>query len=146
MSTDTPMQMRDIVSTMSRDGLTLRIEIMEGAAALSHIDLDAAQLSLVITALEVAREQMADRIPETLDPKEKQHLSRVIPNPATFVGNEGPLSKRTMLVIRHPGLGWLPFSFKKDDARALAAMLMADVVRVHAQPGIIAPKKPGLIT
>ncbi len=130
----------DIVSSLSKDGLTFTLEMIErpGDNVLARREINAAELTLLMEHLAMARAAMQDIVPPTLDPG-KQHFPNTQLNPATFVGNEGPLSKRFMLCIRHPGYGWLGFAWGKKEAKAITSMMMAEIVRMESQPGIIGP-------
>lgn len=137
MSTD---PITDITSSLSKDGLTLTLEMIErpGDRVIAKREMSAVELTFVIEHLAMARAAMQDIVPPTLDPG-KQHFPNTQLNPATFVGNEGPLSKRFLLCVRHPGYGWMAFAFNKQNGQRLTAFIQTEIVRMAVQPGIVGP-------
>lgn len=132
--------MKDLTSSLDPAGGVMRLEILEKGQPIASIDLDAGQLADVITALEIGREKMADKIPMTIDPGAVR-FNRVILNPPSYVGAEAPFAKRFLLAVRHPGLGWLPFSYDVGPGQIFTEALMAQVMRIRSQekPTIIRP-------
>lgn len=131
--------MKDITSSLSEDGQQVRIEIMEDGEALAHIDMDAGMLSMVISALAVTRASMAEKVPEKMEPG-KVRIEQTQINPATYIGNEGPMSKRFVLGLRHPGYGWLGFGWNESNGQKVTALMMQELMRIGTMPsGLISP-------
>lgn len=100
----------------ARDEAT--IELHEADRALGHITLDASGLEELIHRLGEIRQQMTDEVPTELDP---QFRIQVVHQPAWRVPEKHNGPKQTaMLVLRHPGLGWLAFHLEQDRAASIA--------------------------
>lgn len=138
---------RDVVIMLSDDKNTARLAIIDRFPGrddpLAWHDFDAAGLSNLIVHLAKMRAQMGDKVPETLDPGAVS-IADPIDNPAAFVGNEGPMAKRFLITIRHPGLGWLGFGWNESNGKRVTAAMMDQVMRMAQLPrGIIKPP-PGI--
>lgn len=144
MSTD----IRDVVIMLSDDKNKARLAIVDrgpgGDKPLAWHDFDAAALANLIVHLGNIRAQMADEVPREMDPG-MMRLDGTQVNPPTVVGNEGPMSKRFVIGLRHPGYGWLGFGWNESNGKVVTAMMMNEVMRLGSLPrGIIRPP-PGVI-
>jgi hypothetical protein len=99
-----------LVIQLERDDEVLGEVVLDGAAAEDHID----HVSRV-------RSQLADEVPQKLDPGSRLELL-VGPNVAVQQTEGG-----VALAIRHPGLGWLGFLLSPEQARGLAEALLDSI-------------------
>lgn len=131
--------MIDITSSLSKDGLILRIEMIEDSRVLGARDITAAEMTMLLDHLGAARAAMRDKVPESLEAG-KAHFNNVQQNPLYYVSNRGPLDKAFALLLRHPGFGWLAFTFDKKSGHEFANKVLAEALRVRTlAPGIIKP-------
>ena len=97
------------------------VEIWSGGKLLVRHLLDAASLDAHIHLLAKCRTRMRDAIPDERDPGSRFetliHPKWFIPPP-----EDDPPEGRVMLV-RHPGLGWLAFVFPHTEAAKIAEWL-----------------------
>lgn len=133
----------DFIPLLSKDRNTLRLEITQDGEPIGFIDTDADGVTSMIQNLAKIRARMADEFPRALEPGNSVLPDTTI-NPNMVTGNEGPLSKRALMTIRHPGYGWMAYAMSEDHARRLTFALTVEVQRMRSN-GLAIPKKPGLI-
>jgi hypothetical protein len=118
---DQPMRLE---ATLALDRLTTSIVLTMEGRPLGHIILDARGLQDLITTLTHIRAGMeppvaleiasGTKLPSVIDPVWR---ARIPPHPSI----PGPL-----LVLRHPGFGWLSFVFPDVEANSLGQWLVAN--------------------
>lgn len=109
------MQIRQVLSD---DCHSLRLEILDGGKPISTHDLNAADVDELIIELGRNRELLQDTVPVDLE-----FGSRI----ATIPAPQWRVHATTRsLFVRHPGYGWLGFSFPTDEAARLGDRLGAN--------------------
>ncbi len=135
--------MQDIAFRMADDKSKVRLEVVETdgqtvSDTLWAFEMDTVIVSSMIERLALIRAVMNDPVPMALD-RGKLIFREVQLDAAWAVMDEGPMSKRFMLALRHPGYGWVPFAFTKKPAQQLTDAMAMQVLRIVTLP-------PGLIT
>lgn len=88
--------------------------------AVGHIVHTAAELSELVALLANAREQMDPPIPEELDPN-----PRVTGTPETaFELRTAKSGQGKVLILRHPGHGWIGYALTEDQCQLLGTGLL----------------------
>jgi hypothetical protein len=112
--------------------IELSLDLPPGSAATHSIKLDAADIDALIAKLahhrsamtpEVSREGPNAELPKVVDPLWILHA------PA------GTSDK--LLLIRHPGLGWMMFQLPAMEAGKLGQGLLAETPRPEAKPAVV---------
>lgn len=106
--------------TMTKDGRLLRLNFQPSGPDTVSITLpmEAAEVDALIDSLAKGRMKMAE--PVTFGPSD---TITATPNPQIHQYTD-PASGDPVLMIRHPGLGWLNFALTKDRAAQLAESLL----------------------
>jgi hypothetical protein len=110
------MEFRAITSA---DRQSVTIELWMDGRALGHMVLDAATLEGHIRDLARHRAELADEVPEELEPRAR------IEGVQDPIWRLGESADDLALALRHPGLGWLSFQFPRNEAAALGRELVA---------------------
>lgn len=113
----TPPPRMSLVVFPSDEDETLIIQLERDDEVLGEVELDGAAAEDHIEHVSRVRSQLADEVPEKLDPGSRLELL-VAPNVAVQETDGG-----VALAVRHPGLGWLGFLLSVEQARSLAAAL-----------------------
>jgi len=96
-------------------------ELWEDDKALAHILLDAPALDQLIFRLSQIRSAMRETVSPELDPGAR---IETIEEPAWRIPDKhSGDARKLMLILRHPGLGWLGFLLEKTRALAISAAL-----------------------
>lgn len=107
-----------ITLSANRESVTLEMVLNDEIKAYGILT-DAEQVDKFIAILGAVREQMNDKIPESLDPVPRLRVTHY-PNWWLF----DPTDKGQILALRHPQFGWLGFLFSQDKAKEIAEWLM----------------------
>ncbi len=97
----------------------VEIEFWVDDALVGQVRLAAADVDEHLRAMAALRAQMADVVPETLEPNARLLTER---DPKWVLG-QNPAQDRFLLALRHAGLGWLGFALPGGEARAIAEMV-----------------------
>lgn len=97
--------------------LEAKISTLRDGEPISQVVYDASGLESVIQMLASHRQQMAEPVPETLEPGARIH-GTLHPQWRITKNNE-----TTQLIICHPGFGWIAFVLSKEQARMIAGEL-----------------------
>lgn len=121
-------QKADIRLNLEPNRRSLQIEFGAKGNKLVGFSLEAPEIDRLIGLLGVARAQMLDAVPATLDPGSRvpATLAPAWRLPATASRAEHGL------ILRHPGFGWLGFVLSPAQARSLSQALAA---RIPAEVG-----------
>ncbi len=101
------------------DGSTARLSILLNGREAAFIIADALELEEIIHGLGAGRAEMRDAVPAQLDPLPRFRTTET-PNWCVF----DPEPDRCTLAVRHPGFGWLGFSFARGEAGRIANSMM----------------------
>ena len=96
------------------------LEIRGGEGQLLSAQLDAAALEALMDQLATARAALSPMVPETID--DRMHV-RVMPDPVWCMPADDQYGGR-VLVLRHPGFGWLGYLFPRKEALQVARWLV----------------------
>lgn len=114
---------KSITISVDDEGQYAGIQIVDKGVLGEAVLLEAVELEQVIERLGFARDRLVDRIPDELDPG--AYHKRVILNPNwTILDN--PQGPGKLLLVRHPGYGWLGFTVLPQVANLLAEKLKED--------------------
>lgn len=107
---------------VSHDGQKVNISITEGNQPLAHAILEIPELEQLIEGLSVARSKMADPVPNEIEPS---GITKAIDDPIwrTRLPKNAP-NPGVLLLLRHPGLGWLSAFFPQHEAANLGQSLV----------------------
>jgi len=100
-------------------GTTISLEIVEDDRPIGHANLEAPELDALIAALAVGRAGLAEQVPTELDDNARL---KTVHEPFCRIGVL-PDGSEKLLSIRHPGLGWLAFSFDAERAKLVGEEL-----------------------
>ena len=114
------MNRMELLSGVNADRSLAIIELRMNGQALGHIELAAAELEGFIHQLAGARAAMAEQVPVELETGARLANMAIAPN--WRVGENPDLGKA--LAVRHPGFGWLNFTFPQGDADLLEGFLL----------------------
>lgn len=111
-----------VFSGVDENRTTAVLEIREDDKPLAHVTFDAAELEGLIRKLSKLRVHMAEQVAPELDPFSR--IDDPVDQPAWKVPDThtGP-ANRTMLLFRHPGMGWLGFLLEPERANAISGAL-----------------------
>ncbi len=113
------MARMEIGAAMTADASECVIQLHQDGKALGHITLDASSLEGFIHDLAEIRSSMSEIVAPELSPSSRifgtSHPSWKIPKDR-IKGNR-------ILILRHPGHGWLGYEFRLDVAREIAEWL-----------------------
>jgi hypothetical protein len=87
---------------------------------LAQRKMNAQDIDDTIRNLAEIRERMADQIPDSMEPSFRM---KPTPMPAWIVPETHPFGDGKMLVLRHPGFGWLGFYLEPKRAKEIAFWL-----------------------
>jgi hypothetical protein len=108
----------------------------------TFIDLSADQLQTFLLNAGAHRAKMEPAVPLKLDPGRPIFKDSTF-SPATMVGSSQQITgKQPYLAIRHPGFGWLAFSFTIGEARDVMQLLAQTILHLNpdaARKGLILP-------
>ena len=116
------MSRMTLTAGLSEDKQTAVVEMREDGNPLAHMIFDAATLEDAIHKLAQARAELADEVPQSLDPGSRLSAIR-FPAwrvPDTHNGPSGTMA----LALRHPGLGWLSFLLEEGRSREIGQALL----------------------
>lgn len=107
---------------VSDDGQKVNISIVEENKPLAHAILESVELEELIEGLSAARSKMADPVPNEIEPS---GITKAIDDPAwrTRLPKNAP-KPGVLLLLRHPGLGWLSAFFPPHEAANLGQSLV----------------------
>lgn len=100
--------------------IELAFELSADGAPLGKINLRAADIDLLIARLAQFRATMAPEVPRTL--AEFKDIAAAL-NPSWILHSPAATNDK-LLLIRHPGLGWLMFQLPRSEAAKLAHGLL----------------------
>ena len=104
--------------TPAGGGQAARLETFVDGQSVSWVDLDGPGLDWLIENLAAARAALAEPVAAELDPNAPLAVTE---DPNWWVFDPDPQGQT--LVLRHPGLGWLGFSFTQAQASEIAGWL-----------------------
>lgn len=110
-------------TALTPDREELTIELWMNDQALGHINLAAADLDAFIHKLGQHRAAMPDQVPAELDPGAR---IEAVSDPIWRIPDV-EAQKARVLCLRHPGLGWLGFTFPDHEAKEIAQWLSKDL-------------------
>src|SRR5919206_2741598 len=96
----------------------VEIEFWVDDALVGQVRLAAPDVDEHLRTMAALRAQMADEVPETLEPNARLQTER---DPKWVLGRN-PAQDRFLLALRHAGLGWLGFSLPGPEARSIAEL------------------------
>src|ERR671928_108557 len=96
----------------------VEVEFWVEDALVGQVRLAAPDLDEHLRTMAALRAQMADEVPETLEPNARLLTER---DPKWVLG-QNPAQDRFLLALRHAGLGWLGFALPGGEARAIGEM------------------------
>ncbi len=99
--------------------LHLTVEIFSEQTPLASVRLEPVDVAALIELLASLRAQMTDAVPIELDPGT---MTDALLDPPWVVQNHAARRSK-LLGLRHPGLGWLSFLIRDEDAARMAALL-----------------------
>ena len=94
------------------------IELWMDGKPLGHINFDGATAEQHVHLVGRHRANLSDPVTPDLDPGARLEA---VHHPQWRVGQ--PVQEGHVLVLRHPGLGWLSYVFPEEEATELAAQL-----------------------
>ena len=107
------------------------IELHMNDKPLGHVRLPAPDLETFIHQLSEQRARMRDEVPRTLDPGAR---FTALVDPIWRVPEDHNAEGR-LLILRHPGLGWLAFCFPEHEAQNLCQWLTGHHPAQEGQEG-----------
>src|SRR5262249_55322380 len=116
--------------------IELAIELADGTAPIGKVSLRAADIDLLMARLAQLRATMFPEVDCT--PPETVETGAVV-NPMWAV-RIPHANKEKLLMVRHPGLGWLTMLLPATEAARLGHLLLADLPGILAQER--APDRP----
>ena len=111
-----------IKATVTPDRQYVRVDLVRDGNPLGHILLEASDAEGFCKNIAECRKQLNEEVSTEIDPGSRLQ--------ALFNPMWAAISQRiqdrsaTLLLLRHPGLGWLPFLFPPDQAAALGQQLV----------------------
>lgn len=135
--------MKNIYAAMSDDGRIARIGIEEdvsvvkvaGKVQLAHVDIDAGQLSTLISEMAKVRAKMAEKFampdPGGIIFRDTTRKARYI------IGREHVTAREVYAAFLHEGYGWLAFTMEEEPAAAFVLMMSQNIATM--KPRIIRP-------
>jgi hypothetical protein len=122
-----PMAFMQLKVYPTDDKSSVTIELWQEGKPLGHILLAGSEAEGFCQSVAEARKKLADEVSVEIDPGSRL-AALYDPMYATTVGHSQG-EHGVLLLLRHPGLGWLPFLLPHTHAADLAQRLMDDAKR-----------------
>ena len=112
------MPFMQLVVGADAEGHNVVLQLNRDGAELGHVALNAEATQAHIDAVSLYRAQLKTQVPDSIDLNGRVEATN---NPVwqTVSTEHGPA-----LMVRHPGLGWIPFLFPTKEARSLGQALI----------------------
>lgn len=109
------------------------LQINEGHKAWAHITLELPEFIEFIRSLANLRAMFAEQVPTDVEPGSR--LDAVV-NPAwmVMVDNPGLPKDAALLLLRHPGFGWLSFALPENERKAMGQALLGGLTKTDTPP------------
>lgn len=111
-----------IKATTTEDRQHVCIDLSMDGKALGHILLETSDAETFCQSIAECRKRLNEQVSTEIDPGSRL---QALFNPMWAAVSQHIQGKRlTLMLIRHQGLGWLPFLFPPEQAAALGQELM----------------------
>lgn len=117
------MAKMEMLSGVSEDRQSAVINLLQDGVALGHIIYDASTLEQFIHQLAALRASLPEQVAPTLDPGSRIDAQIAPAWQIPAVKSE----HGRLLLLRHPGLGWLGFALGDKHAAEIAEWLTKDL-------------------
>ena len=108
----------------------VRVDLIKDGSVLGHILLEASDAEGFCQSISECRKQLEEQVSTEIDPGSR--LQALFDPMWAAVSQHVQGTDATLMLLRHPGLGWLPFLFPLEQAAALGQKLLDESKRPSA--------------